>query len=56
MDRSLPVLAADGSTSVPERANYWLCQQLTDWFDLGWLAENDAADAMYTAGAGAGVR
>jgi small conductance mechanosensitive channel len=35
------VLAADdGSPGVPDCADYWLCQQVYDWFGLDWLAEN----------------
>jgi len=41
MSRSLTVLAAnDGSSGVPDCADYWLCQKLFDWFGLDWLAEN----------------
>jgi len=41
MDRSLSVLALDdGSTSVPDCADYWLCQQLYDVFGMDWLAQN----------------
>ncbi len=41
MTRSLTVLAAaDESSTVPDCADYWLCQKLYDWFGLDWLAEN----------------
>jgi small-conductance mechanosensitive channel len=41
MSRSLSVLAADdGSSAVPDCADYWLCQKLYDWFGMDWLAEN----------------
>src|SRR5215207_3687254 len=41
MTRSLSVLAADdGSSAMPDCADYWLCQKLYDWFGMDWLAEN----------------
>ncbi|MFD2093233.1 mechanosensitive ion channel family protein [Blastococcus deserti] len=41
MTRSLTVLAAeDASSTMPDCADYWLCQTLYDWFGLDWLAEN----------------
>ncbi|MGY1638155.1 mechanosensitive ion channel family protein [Geodermatophilus sp. SYSU D00742] len=46
MTASPSVLAAadDSLTgSVPDCADYWLCQQVYDWFGLDWLAENAQA-------------
>jgi small-conductance mechanosensitive channel len=46
MTASPSVLAAsdDGlAGSVPDCADYWLCQQVYDWFGLDWLAENAQA-------------
>jgi moderate conductance mechanosensitive channel len=45
MTASPSVLAADdGLTgSVPDCADYWLCQQVYDWFGMDWLAENAQA-------------
>src|SRR5919112_4829952 len=41
MSRSLTVLAVDdGSSGMPDCADYWLCQKLYDWFGMDWLAEN----------------
>jgi moderate conductance mechanosensitive channel len=41
MSQSLSVLATgDASSAVPDCADYWLCQQIYDWFGLDWLAEN----------------
>jgi small conductance mechanosensitive channel len=46
MTASPSVLAAaddDLTGSVPDCADYWLCQQVYDWFGLDWLAENAQA-------------
>jgi small-conductance mechanosensitive channel len=42
MSRSLIVLAASADTtgSAPNCADYWLCQQVYDWFGVGWMAEH----------------
>jgi small conductance mechanosensitive channel len=42
MSRSLFVFAAaaDGTGGAPDCADYWLCQQIYDWFGLDWLAEH----------------
>ena len=41
MTRSLSVLvAADEASTIPDCADYWLCQAVYDWFGLDWLAEN----------------
>jgi len=35
------IAAADGGTgSMPDCADYWLCQQVYDWSGTDWLAEN----------------
>ena len=35
------ITAADGGTgSMPDCADYWLCQQVYDWSGTDWLAEN----------------
>jgi moderate conductance mechanosensitive channel len=33
----------DGTGSVPDCADYWLCQQVYDWSGTAWLAENARA-------------
>ena len=46
MTASPSVLAAADNGlagSVPDCADYWLCQQVYDWFGLDWLAENARA-------------
>jgi small conductance mechanosensitive channel len=45
MSRSLNVLAAagNGPSGAPDCADYWLCQQVYEWFGLDWLAENARA-------------
>jgi small conductance mechanosensitive channel len=45
MNASPSVLAAaDGpSGSVPDCADYWLCQEVYDWSGMDWLAENAQA-------------
>ncbi|MGY1688710.1 mechanosensitive ion channel family protein [Geodermatophilus sp. SYSU D01105] len=46
MNASPSVLAAadDGlAGSVPDCADYWLCQKVYDWFGMDWLAENAQA-------------
>ncbi|WP_041775635.1 mechanosensitive ion channel family protein [Blastococcus saxobsidens] len=40
MTGSPAVLAVDDDASVPDCADYWLCQKVYDWFGLDWLAEN----------------
>jgi moderate conductance mechanosensitive channel len=38
------IAAADGGTgSMPDCADYWLCQQVYDWSGAEWLAENARA-------------
>lgn len=45
MSASLSVLAADDGPAgtVPDCADYWLCQRVYDWFGMDWLAENARA-------------
>jgi moderate conductance mechanosensitive channel len=45
MTASPSVLAADDGLagSVPDCADYWLCQKVYDWFGMDWLAENAQA-------------
>ncbi|WP_233496109.1 hypothetical protein [Geodermatophilus sp. TF02-6] len=45
MSASPSVLAADGDPtgSVPDCADYWLCQQVYDWSGTNWPAENARA-------------
>ena len=42
MTASPSVLAADDGLagSVPDCADYWLCQQVYEWSGMDWLAEN----------------